>query len=91
MEITEEDGKKVLTFIVVNETQKAWIQEKILDNLVLNIQKAVESTRVRLRVEVAPQEEKEKEIYTNHEKGTYMVNNIQQVNSLVKDLGLDTK
>ena len=89
--VSEDAGKKVVTFNVTNVAQQQWIEEKILRDLEINYQKLLGNPRVQLRVGVQPSEEGPKELYTTHEKARFLVENEPQVNEFVKDLGLETR
>ena len=91
IEVSEDAGKKVVTFNVTNVAQQQWIEEKILRDLEINYQKLLGNPRVQLRVGVQPSEEGPKELYTTHEKARFLVENEPQVNEFVKDLGLETR
>lgn len=88
--ITEEDGMKTLTFTVLNVAQRDWIREKIIHDLEGRLQKALNSTKVRLDVDVVVAKEVEKRIYLPEEMARDLMSKNGEVEALVKDLGLDT-
>ncbi len=89
--IETKDGYKELTFKVSNASQEKWIRENRLMILEGNLRKKVGSSRIRLEVAVIPTEEKEVQPYTDQEKATVLMGRNGEVQSLVKDFGLETK
>lgn len=90
--ITEDEGVKTVTFRVVNEAQKNWVESKLLHDLEGNYRRLVGSMKVYLRVEVTPEETvKEKVAYMPSDQAKELMANNDEVKSLVKDLGLDIK
>ena len=90
LSLTEEDGVTVVTFIVFNQAQMNWIQDKCLHELEGNFQRLTSST-VRLRVDVIPEEEKPQVAYMPSEKAKDLMEKNTEVKSLVTDFGLDVK
>jgi len=89
--IKEEEGSKVLVFMVVNVAQQQWIKERILHELEGRMQKTLASNKVRLEVDVIPDEEQKKVIYMPEEKAKDLMSKNEEVKKLVIDLGLETK
>ena len=58
LEMAEEDGRKVATALVMNVSQKQWIEERLLHELEGRFQKLCGSPRVALRIGVGPDREK---------------------------------
>lgn len=85
------DNRKELIFRVLSQAQEKWIREKQLHSLEGNLQKKVGSAKLRLDLEVVPQEEKEKQPYTDQEKATALMKKNGEVKNMVKDFGLETK
>lgn len=85
------DGWKELSFEVVNEAQKRWIEEKLLRELETGLNNLCGSTRLRLAVTVTPDEEVKIVNYLPAEKARDLIGRNENVKELVKDLGLDTK
>ena len=86
------DNSKVVTFRVVNEAQKDWVESKLLYDLEGNYRKIVGSGKVNLRVAVVPDEAMpEKEAYMPSERAGVLINENAEVKNLVQDLGLDIK
>jgi len=90
--ITSDDEFKTVTFRVVNEAQKAWVESKLLHDLEGNYRRLVNSMKVYLRVEIAPEEAaQEKVAYMPSDQAKELMAKNDEVKSLVKDLGLDIK
>lgn len=89
----ESDGDyKVVTFRVVNEAQKDWVESKLLHELESNLRVLVESAKVNLRVSVVPDEPTApKKAYMPSEQAKELMDQNAEVKSLVQDLGLDIK
>mgnify|MGYP003288832431 CR=1 FL=1 len=83
---------KVVTFRVVNEAQKDWVESKLLHELESNLRILVESAKVNLRVSVVPDEPAAtKKAYMPSEQAKELMDQNAEVKSLVQDLGLDIK
>jgi DNA polymerase-3 subunit gamma/tau len=90
--IEEEDGVKKLYFSVVNESQKTWIEEKLLRDMEKNLRDKLGCTKVNILVEVTPDTEvKEKVPYMPVEKAKDLMEKNPNVRELVTALSLDTK
>ena len=90
--MTEADGFKTVTFFVVNDAQKDWVQSKLLHELEGNFRKVVGSAKVYLRVAVSPDDTpQEKKIYMPGDQAAELMKENEQVMNLVKDLELDIK
>jgi DNA polymerase-3 subunit gamma/tau len=89
----EMDGDyKVVTFRVVNEAQKDWVESKLLHELESTLRILVESAKVNLRVSVVPDEPAAtKKAYMPSEQAKELMDQNAEVKSLVQDLGLDIK
>ena len=86
------DDSKVVTFRVMNEAQKDWVESKLLYDLEGNYRKIVGSSKVNLRVAVVPDDtESEKNIYMPGDKAVVVMGENDEVKELVKALGLDIK
>ena len=86
------DDSKVVTFRVVNEAQKDWVESKLLYDLEGNYRKIVGSSKVNLRVAVVPDDAVvEKKAYMPSEQAGVVMSENDEVKNLVKDLGLDIK
>ena len=90
--IEEEADVKKVTFRVVNEAQKTWVESKLLHELESNFRKLVESAKVTLRVAVVPDDPSApREAYMPSERAKELMDNNPEVMGLVKDFGLDIK
>ena len=90
--IETEGDYKVVTFRVVNEAQKDWVESKLLHELESNLRVLVESAKVNLRVSVVPDEPTApKKAYMPSEQAKELMDQNAEVKSLVQDLGLDIK
>lgn len=89
--VKNKESYKLLEFYVQNSSQKAWVEQELLRELESKIQKDLGSSRVRLSVEVIPQEKVEKRIYMPEDKAKAMISGNEEIGNLVKDFGLDVK
>ena len=90
--MTEAEGFKTVTFFVVNDAQKDWVESKLLHELEGNFRKVVGSAKVYLRVAVSPDDTpQEKKIYMPGDQAAELMKENEQVKNLVKDLELDIK
>ena len=77
---------------MANAAQKGWGEWKLLRELEGNYRNIVNSAKVALRVEVAPDDAPEqKRVYMPSEQAKELMSQNDEVKSLVKDLGLDIK
>lgn len=91
LNVKEMDGYKLLEFYVMNLAQKTWVEQELLRELEDKLQKSLGSKRVRLAVEVIPEEKVEKKIYMPEDKAKAMMAGNEEIRNLVKDLDLDVK
>ena len=89
--VTGDDTEKTVTFRVVNEAQKEWVESKLLHELEGNYRKIVGSANVYLRVDVTPDDAHQPKIYMPSDKAKELMAENEEVRTLVKDLGLDIK
>ena len=86
------DGARQVTFRVVNEAQKDWVESKLLHELEGNFRKIVGSSKVYLRVAVVPDDAAETaKVYMPSDQAKVLMAQNEEVKSLVKDLELDIK
>ena len=86
------DGSRQVTFRVVNEAQKDWVESKLLHELEGNFRKIVGSSKVYLRVAVVPDDAAETaKVYMPSDQAKVLMAQNEEVKSLVKDLELDIK
>ena len=92
LDIVEADGFKTVTFQVVNDAQKEWVESKLLHELEGNYRKIIGSMKVYLRVAVAVDDTPEqKKIYMPGEQAKELMSQNSEVEELVKALDLDIK
>ena len=89
--VTGEGDEKTVTFRVVNESQKEWVESKLLHELEGNFRKIVGSSKVYLRVDVTPDDAHAPKVYMPSDKAKELMADNDEVRNLVKDFGLDTK
>ena len=89
--VREENGVKVVDFVVKNEAQKLWIEEKLLRDLEGRLRGLLACNKVNIVVSVVPEEEVEKVPYMPEEKAKDLMDKNPDVRAFVADLGLDTK
>ena len=86
------DGARQVTFRVVNEAQKDWVESKLLHELEGNFRKIIGSSKVYLRVAVVPDDAAETaKVYMPSDQAKVLMAQNEEVKSLVKDLELDIK
>ena len=92
LDIVETDGFKTVTFQVVNDAQKEWVESKLLHELEGNYRKIIGSMKVYLRVAVAVDDTpQQKKIYMPGEQAKELMSQNSEVEELVKALDLDIK
>jgi len=87
--IAENEGYKSLTFYVINQVQQQWIQERLLRELESKMCLALGTGKLRLLVEVTPDEAVEAAPYTPKEKAEALMSGNPEIQKLVTDFGLD--
>ena len=91
LEASEQDGRPVVSFSLVNEAQKNWIAEKKLRELEDRFRKLTDCPSLRLEPVVIPEEEHEEKVYLPQEKAMDLMSKNTEVGELVKDLALDIR
>ena len=91
IEIREDGGVKIVDFVVKNEAQKQWIEDKLLRDLEGNLRKLLGVSKVNIEVAVVPEEETEKVAYMPEEKAKELMDKNPDLRAFVLDLSLDTK
>ncbi|MBQ7195037.1 MAG: hypothetical protein IJS07_05335, partial [Bacteroidales bacterium] len=79
-----------MTFEVTNDAQKKWIEENLLTELEKGLKEISGSGKLRLMVAAAQVVHNDKK-YLPEEKAKELMKQNPEVNSLVKDLGLNIK
>ena len=92
LEITGDDEARTVTFEVVSQAQKDWVESKLLYDLEGNLRVMLKTIKVYLRVSVRPDDAPvEKVPYMPSEKAGVLIQTNPEVSSLVTDLGLEIK
>jgi DNA polymerase-3 subunit gamma/tau len=91
VEVKEEAGVKVLDFFVTNDSQKQWIEEKMLRELEGKLRDLTACPKVNVQVSVVPMEEVEKVPYMPEEKAKDLMDKDPAVRDFIATMGLDTK
>ena len=91
IELREEAGVKIVDFMVLNEAQKQWVEEKLLRDLERKLRELLSCPKVNIEVLVKPMEEKEKVPYMPEEKARDLMEKNPEVRAFVAEMGLDTK
>ena len=91
--IIEAEGDiKTVTFRVMNEAQKEWVESKLLHELESNFRTLLQSAKVNLRVAVVPDEPTApKKAYMPSEKAKELMDENAVVKSLVQAFDLEIK
>ncbi|MCQ2176968.1 MAG: DNA polymerase III subunit gamma/tau [Bacteroidales bacterium] len=91
LSIAEADGCKNVSFAVINEAQKTWVEQNFLRNFEAAFQKKTGSSKVRLFVDVIPEEQVEKKAYMPSEQARELIDSNPEVREFVSELGLDIR
>ena len=91
VDVKEENGIKLVEFFVTNDSQKQWIEEKMLRELEGKLRDLVACPKVNVLVSVIPIEEGEKVPYMPEEKAKDLMEKEPSVREFVAAMGLDTK
>ena len=89
--VSGDDESKIVTFMVVNEAQKDWVESKLLHDLEGSFRTIVGSSKVYLRVDVTPDDAPQPKVYMPSDKAKELMSENDEVKNLVKDFGLDIK
>ena len=91
LSFSEAEDRKTVTFRVVNDAQKEWVESKLLHELESNFRKMAGCEAVVLSVEVAPVQENAPLAYMPGDKAKVLMAGNEEVKQLVKDFSLDIK
>jgi hypothetical protein len=91
IDLREEGGVKLVDFVVKNEAQKQWIEDKLLRDLENRLRDLLQCPRVNILVSVTPVVESENVPYMPEEKARDLMDKNPEVRAFVADMGLDTK
>jgi hypothetical protein len=89
--VTGDENERIVTFRVVNQAQKDWVESNLLHELEGDFRSIVGSAKVYLRVDMIPDEAPQPKIYMPSDKAKELMAGNDEVKNLVKDLGLDIK
>ena len=92
IEVREDNGVKVVEFLVLNQAQKQWVEEKMLRELETKLRELLLCRKVNIVVTVPVEPENtEKTPYMPEEKAKDLMEKNPAVREFIADLGLDTK
>ena len=89
--VKEENDTKFVEFFVTNDSQKQWIEEKMLRELEGKLRELTSCPKVNVTVSVIPVEEGEKVPYMPEEKAKDLMEKEPSVREFIAAMGLDTK
>ena len=90
--LREDGGVKVVEFVVMNEAQKQWVEDKMQRELENKLRDLLSCRKVNIVVAVTPEPENaEKVPYMPEEKAKDLMEKNPAVRDFVAELGLDTK
>ena len=92
LQISGDDSTRTVVFEVLSQSQKEWVETKLLYDLEGNLRALLKTVKIYLRVSVRPDDSpKEKKIYMPGEQAGVLMKENVEVNNLIKDLHLDIK
>ena len=91
IDVREDSGVKIVDFVVKNDAQKQWIEDKLLRDLEGNLRKLLKTAKVNIEVAVVPEEDTGNKPYMPEEKAKVLMDNNPDLRAFVLDLSLDTK
>ena len=90
--VTCEEDHTIVEFLVVNVAQKTWVESKVLHEMEGQLRSVLNSAKVSLRVEIAPDDSpQERKIYMPEEQVGILMKDNPEVTEFVKTLELETK
>jgi len=89
--VSDEEDLKVVSFEVVNDAQKSWLEERLLREMENILRSALSYSKINISIQVTPEEKTEKVLYMPEEKAKDLIEKNGEVRNLVKDLSLDVK
>lgn len=90
-EIMDAGDHKELKFYVVNAAQQKWMAGNILKDLEGRLHKALGSSRLKILIDITPDEKLEAKPYMPEEKARALMAENEEVRNLVHDLDLDIR
>lgn len=91
VEVVAGEDFKTLEFYVVNENQRTWLEQEMLTTLERKLRLALGTGKVRLALQVLPDEQVKPNIYMPEDKARAMMESNPEVKGLIEDLGLEVK
>lgn len=91
LRLTEADGVRTVVLTVISEAQKKWLEEQHRRRIEEVLRKHTGSSKVRLEIEVKPEEEQKQKIYMPAEKAKDLMESNPEVREFISDIGLDIK
>ena len=89
--VSESEGVKTVSFEVVNEAQKSWLEERLLREMESIIRETLSWSKININISVTPEEKTEKVLYMPEEKAKDLIEKNSEVREFVSQLGLDVK
>ena len=87
----ESEGEKVVTLVVINDSQKKWVEERLLRTFEKDLRRILATGRLRMLVDVTPDAAVEKKPYMPGEQAMDLISKNEEVRLLVEQMKLDTK
>ncbi len=89
--ISQEEDLRVVSFEVVNDAQKAWLEERLLREMETLLRTSLSYPKINISITVTPEEKTEKVLYMPEEKAKDLIEKNGEVRELVSQLSLDVK
>ena len=89
LKFSQEDGKLVRIFFVINVAQQEWIKNNLLRNLDSKLRELLNTSKIILKVDVHEVVNEAAPAILPREKAVELMNSNSDVNGLVKELELD--
>ena len=89
--ISESEGVKTVSFEVVNDAQKSWLEDRLLKEMESMLRKDLSYSKINISISVTPEEKTEKVLYMPEEKAKDLIEKNSEVREFVSQLGLDVK
>ena len=89
--VSDEEDVKVVSFEVVNDAQKSWLEDRLLREMETILRTSLSYPRINISIQVTPEEKTEKVLYMPEEKAKDLIEKNGEVRELVTQLSLDVK
>ena len=89
--VSDEEDVKVVSFEVVNDAQKSWLEERLLREMETILRTSLSYSKINISIQVTPEEKTEKVLYMPEEKAKDLIEKNGEVRELVTQLSLDVK